>query len=63
MDLAPTNVIILTAYSDNRVQQALDSGARLVLAKPILDEQLIQAIDAVAGEKPGEAQGDSGDER
>ncbi len=63
MDLAPTNVIILTAYSDHRVQQALDSGARLVLAKPILEEQLIQAIDAVAGEKPGEAQGDSGDER
>ena len=62
MQLAPTNVIIVTAYGDHRVQQALDSGARLVLAKPILEEHLAQAIDAVAGEKPGEAHGDSGEE-
>jgi len=61
MQLAPTNVIIVTAYGDHRVQQALDSGAQLVLAKPILEEQLAQAIDAVAGEKPGEADGDSGE--
>jgi len=62
MQLAPTNVIIVTAYGDHRVQEALDSGARLVLAKPILEEQLAQAIDAVAGEKPGEEHGDSGEE-
>jgi len=63
MQRAPTNVIVVTAYGDHRVQQALDSGARLVLAKPILEEQLAQAIDAVAGEKPGEAHGDSGEEQ
>ena len=61
MQLAPTNIIIVTAYGDHRVQQALDSGARLVLAKPILEEQLAQAIDAMAEDKPGEAHGDSGE--
>ncbi len=63
MQLAPTNVIIVTAYGDHRVQQALDSGARLVLAKPILEEQLAEAIDSVAGEKPAEVHGDSGEEQ
>ena len=63
MQRAPTNVIIVTAYGDHRVQQALSSGARLVLAKPILEEQLAQAIDAMAGEKPGEERGDSGEKQ
>ena len=58
MQLAPTNVIIVTAYGDHRVQQALDAGARVVLAKPVLEEQLSQAIEAVTGGQTGEADGE-----
>ncbi len=47
MDNSPTNVIVVTAYGDDRVQQALDAGARMVLTKPILEEQLAQAITTV----------------
>lgn len=62
MQSAPTNVIVVTAYGDHRVQDALDAGARLVLAKPILEEQLEQAIARVAGEGPGGANGREGEE-
>lgn len=63
MELAPTNIIIVTAYGDDRVQQALDSGARLVLTKPILEEQLAQAIEAVAGGKHGDVRSDRPEEQ
>jgi DNA-binding NarL/FixJ family response regulator len=50
----PARVIVVTAYEDQRVRQALAAGARLVLTKPILEEQLAQAIEAVQDEDPGE---------
>ncbi len=52
MEHAPTRVIVVTAYGDDRVQQALDAGARLALTKPIVDEQLLEAIAEVTSESP-----------
>jgi response regulator NasT len=50
MEHSPTNVIVVTAYGDDRVQQAIEAGARMVLTKPILEEQLAQAIAEVMAE-------------
>lgn len=47
MKHSPTNVIVLTAYGDDRVRQAIEAGARMVLMKPVLEEQLAQAIAEV----------------
>jgi len=63
MEHTPTKVIVVTAYGDHRVQQALDAGARLVLMKPILEEQLAQAIDAVTGGKPADVHRDEPEEQ
>jgi len=49
MDVAPTKIIVVTAYGDDRVQQAIDAGAQMVLMKPVLEEQLAQAITQVTG--------------
>jgi DNA-binding NarL/FixJ family response regulator len=49
MRLAPTKVIVVTAYGDHRLQEALDAGAQRVLMKPVLEEQLAQAIAEVTG--------------
>ena len=49
MDVAPTKIIVVTAYGDDRVQQAIDAGAQMVLMKPMLEEQLAQAITQVTG--------------
>jgi len=51
MGQSPTSIIVVTAYGDHRVQDALDSGARLVLTKPILEEQLAQAIEVATGRR------------
>ena len=48
MEQAPTRIIIVTAYGDDRTQAALDAGACLVLTKPIGDEQLLAAIAEIA---------------
>lgn len=53
MLLAPTRVILVTAYSDERVQRALEAGARAVLTKPIREEQLARAIAVVLSEGGG----------
>lgn len=53
MKLAPTKVIVVTAYADHRVQEALDAGAERVLLKPVLAEQLAQAIAEVTGREVG----------
>jgi len=45
---APAQVVVVTAYGDDRVQQALQAGARLALTKPVVEEQLAQAIATVA---------------
>jgi DNA-binding NarL/FixJ family response regulator len=47
MEHTPTQVIVVTAYGDDRVQAALEAGARLALTKPIVDEQLAEAISEV----------------
>ena len=41
---APTCVIVVTAYADHRVQEALSAGASLVLTKPIGQAQLSAAL-------------------
>jgi DNA-binding NarL/FixJ family response regulator len=55
MQEAPTRVIVVTAYGDERVDRALEAGARLVLTKPIVQEQLARAIAEVMRGAPGEA--------
>ena len=56
---APTEVIVVTAYGDDRVQLALQAGARLSLTKPILEEQLARAILEVTAARrtPGDKRG------
>jgi CheY-like chemotaxis protein len=51
MEQAPTRVIVVTAYGDDRVQAALEAGARLALTKPIVDEQLAEAISEVTADE------------
>lgn len=52
MDYAPTRVILLTAYTDERVQRGLEAGACLVVTKPVVEEQLAYAIAEVTGRTP-----------
>ena len=47
MAAAPTCIIVVTAYGDDRVQKALRAGARLALTKPVVEEQLARAIAEV----------------
>lgn len=53
MEHAPTRIIMVTAYGDDRVEAALEAGARLALTKPIVDEQLLEAITEVTADAPG----------
>jgi DNA-binding NarL/FixJ family response regulator len=46
---APTKVILVTAYGDERIDRALEAGACLVLTKPIVQEQLARAISQATG--------------
>jgi len=57
---APTPIIVITAYGDERVHRAREAGAAMVLTKPILEEQLAHAIRQVlgAGRNPGDQQAD-----
>jgi DNA-binding NarL/FixJ family response regulator len=63
MARAPTQIIMVTAYGDERVKRALEAGARAALVKPVVEQQLKQAImDArsdpaggSAGREPGES--------
>jgi response regulator NasT len=50
---APARVILVTAYSDERVQQAMDAGARAVLTKPVRKEELARVIAEVLAEGSG----------
>lgn len=52
---APTRVILVTAYADERVGRALKAGARLALRKPIREEQLARAIAEVVSESGSRA--------
>jgi len=54
---APTRIIVVTAYGDERVDRALAAGARLVLTKPIVQEQLARAIARVMAEDAAEGPG------
>lgn len=49
MERTPTPIIVVTAYGDERVQRALAAGARVALTKPVLEEQLAQALAQVRG--------------
>ena len=55
MRASPTKVIVVTAYGDERIQEALEAGAQAVLMKPVLEEQLAQAIAEVTGRRCGGA--------
>jgi response regulator NasT len=54
MSEAPTQIILVTAYGDDRVDRALEAGARVVLTKPIVQEQLAKAIAEVTGAAAGQ---------
>jgi response regulator NasT len=47
MGESPTKIVLVTAYDDERVDKALAAGARVVLTKPIAQEQLAKAIAEV----------------
>ena len=50
----------MTAYGDERVERGLEAGARLALTKPVVVQQLAQAIAAVTSDEvagPSAAQG------
>jgi response regulator NasT len=53
MSEAPTRVILVTAYGDERIDRGLAAGACMVLTKPIIQEQLARAIAQVTGGRPG----------
>jgi DNA-binding NarL/FixJ family response regulator len=60
MERAPTPIIIVTAYGDERVEGALAAGARIALTKPVVEEQLARAIAravGVAADRKSEAKG------
>ncbi|UCC68153.1 MAG: response regulator [Armatimonadota bacterium] len=55
MARAPTRIVMVTAYGDERLQQALDAGALLALVKPVLEHQLKQAIMKVSAKPAPES--------
>ncbi|MGD0112009.1 MAG: response regulator [Armatimonadota bacterium] len=52
-----TRIILVTAYGDERVEQAVQAGACVVLTKPIVQAQLARAIDQAQASTPGSACG------
>jgi len=58
----PTQVIVVTAYGDDRIAQAIQAGARLALTKPVVEEQLARAIAEVTVRR-GSAEGRGNDGR
>jgi response regulator NasT len=52
-----TPIIIVTAYGDERVDEAVQAGACVVLTKPIVQEQLARAIEQAQNSTPGSAYG------
>ena len=63
MATSPRDVIVVTAYGDHRVKEALGAGAKLVLMKQVMEEQLAQAIATVTGREVGRARGEGGEAR
>jgi DNA-binding NarL/FixJ family response regulator len=53
MERAPTRIIMVTAYGDERLARALEAGARAALVKPVLEQQLKRAIMRVSSEPVG----------
>jgi len=49
---APTNIVVATAYGEERAQEALAAGARAVLTKPIPEEQLANMLKDITTEGP-----------
>jgi response regulator NasT len=52
-----TPIIIVTAYGDERVDEAVQAGACVVLTKPIVQEQLARAVEQARNARPGPACG------
>jgi len=52
-----TRIIIVTAYGDERVDEAVRAGACVVLTKPIVQEQLARAIEQAQNTTPGSVPG------
>ena len=63
MAQAPTPIILVTAYGDERVERGLEAGARLALTKPVLVQQLAQAIAAVTSDEVAGPSAPQGGER
>jgi DNA-binding NarL/FixJ family response regulator len=57
MARAPTQIIMVTAYGDERVERALEAGARAALVKPVVEQQLQQAIMEVSSDPTGGSAG------
>jgi response regulator NasT len=55
MGECPTKIVLVTAYDDERVDKAMAAGARVVLTKPIAQEQLARAIKEVQQSETGPA--------
>lgn len=60
MAQTPTNIVVVTAYGEERAQEALAAGARAVLTKPIPEEQLASMLKEIMGAGPSPAQGAPG---
>lgn len=57
----PTRVIVVTAYGDDRAQQLMQVGACSALTKPIIEEQLAEAIANAMAERQGDSRPGSED--
>ena len=57
MARAPTRIVVVTAYGDERLERALKAGACLVLRKPVLEHQLKDAIEKAIAEPVAESAG------
>ena len=51
--LRKTPILVVTAYGDDRVKEALDAGASLALMKPVGEESLAEAISTMLAPKRG----------
>ncbi|MBN1458648.1 MAG: response regulator [Armatimonadetes bacterium] len=57
MAQTPTNIVVVTAYGEERAQEALAAGAKAVLTKPIPEEQLASMLEEITGEGQSPAGG------
>jgi CheY-like chemotaxis protein len=63
MTQAPTNIVVVTAYGEERGQEALAAGARAVLTKPIPEEQLAKVLREITEQESSPPDGVDRSER